>query len=73
MRPAMLATADPVLADVTTPTPVQGRQRLRFTPKQHWALHDQGMLPTLSELVDGEIIAMPAQHVPAVRAIRRFD
>ena len=49
------------------------RRRLRFSSEEYWFLVEQGMVPKLSEFVDGEIYEMPAQYYPAVAAIGRFD
>ena len=52
---------------------VDRRRTVRFTPAEFWSLHEQGMLPERCELVDGEIIEMPAQYNPANLCIRRID
>ena len=46
---------------------------MRFTPEEYLFLHEQGMLPQRSELVDGEIYEMPAQHWPAVDCIGEIE
>ena len=55
----------PVLSD----SYIETRRPIRFTPQDYYALADQGLLRTPTELVDGQIIEMPAQHYPAVAAI----
>ncbi len=48
------------------------RQPVRFTPEEFYLIGDQGMLPEMCELVDGEIIEMPGQNFLAVFVIGRI-
>ena len=40
----------------------ESRRPFRFTPTAFWSLHDRGVLPKFCELVDGQIIEMPARY-----------
>jgi Uma2 family endonuclease len=57
----------------TKGSPPEQRRHVRFTPQEFWSLHEQGMLPQRCELVDGEILEMPAQFWPAVSVINWVD
>ena len=58
---------------MTLATPPEVRRPVRFTPEEFHALSEQGVIPERTELVDGEIIEMPAQHYPAVATIGRIE
>ena len=58
---------------MTLATPPEVRRPVRFTPEEFHALSEQGVIPERTELVDGEIIEMPAQHYPAVATISEIQ
>ncbi|MEM7807000.1 MAG: Uma2 family endonuclease [Planctomycetota bacterium] len=55
-----------VARDASSP---EQREQLRFSPEEYYALAEQNLIPEHTELVDGQIIKMPAQFYPAVAAI----
>ena len=51
---------------------LETRRPIRFTPEDYYALADQGLLRTPTELVDGQIIEMPDRFYPEAAAVGRI-
>jgi Uma2 family endonuclease len=74
---AAMTLAPPAASVAVAKQPSPPREQVaptphRFSPTEYYFLAEQGFLPDHTELVDGQILEMPAQHSPAAAAIGRF-